>query len=117
LFNRGRVRPSKSASLIGMIGGAVFVIIGITALIPMAGMFGIVWTLMAAVITGAHAYNFFSKRGIASWEMDIETHNESQPPDNDFEAKLHKLNRLKEEGLISEEEFKVKREEIMNEKW
>ena len=35
----------------------------------------------------------------------------------DFETRLRKLNRLKEDGLITEEEFQKKREEILREKW
>ncbi|WP_084605799.1 SHOCT domain-containing protein [Tepidibacter formicigenes] len=35
----------------------------------------------------------------------------------DFEVKLRKLNDLMKDGLINEEEFKRKREEILSEKW
>jgi hypothetical protein len=35
----------------------------------------------------------------------------------DFETKLRKLESLKKDSLITEEEYKVKRKEIMNEKW
>lgn len=114
---RVRMRPSKPASFMGMIVGGIFVFIGIFMVIPTFGFFGIFWTLMACAITGSQAYNLFSKKGMASWEMDIEE-SQSQPvPKVDFEEKLVKLNRLKEEGLISEEEFQSKRDEVMREKW
>jgi len=118
-----RVKPSKPASLFGMIVGIVFVFIGLFVVIPNAGMFGVFWTLIAVGITGFQAYNFFGDKGVASWEIDIdtganaETNNQSTSVSGDFETRLRKLNRLKEDGLITEEEFQKKREEILREKW
>lgn len=40
-------RPSKTAGLFGVLWGAVFVVIGLVVVIPSAGAFGILWTLMA----------------------------------------------------------------------
>ena len=118
-----RVKPSKPVSLFGMIVGIVFVFIGLFVAIPIAGMFGVFWTLIAVGITGFQAYNFFGDKGVASWEIDIdtganaETNNQSTSVSGDFETRLRKLNRLKEDGLITEEEFQKKREEILREKW
>jgi hypothetical protein len=118
-----KVKPSKPASLLGMIVGIVFVFIGLFVVIPNAGMFGVFWTLIAVGITGFQAYNFFGDKGVASWEIDIdtganaETNNQSTSVSGDFETRLRKLNSLKEDGLITEEEFQKKREEILREKW
>lgn len=118
-----KVKPSKPASLFGMIVGIVFVFIGLFVVIPNAGMFGVFWTLIAVGITGFQAYNFFGDKGVASWEIDIdtganaETNNQSTSVSGDFETRLRKLNRLKEDGLTTEEEFQKKREEILREKW
>ena len=111
-----RVKPSKSQSFIGMVAGGIFVIIGI-GIIPMAGIFGIIWTLMALAIASMHAYNYFSNRGMASWEIDVDENKETNNTNNDFEVKLRKLNRLKEDRLISESEFERKRAEIMKSEW
>lgn len=106
-----------------MIVGIVFVFIGLFVVIPGAGMFGVFWTLIAVGITGFQAYNFFGDKGVASWEIDIdtganaETNNQSTSVSGDFETRLRKLNRLKEDGLITEEELQKKREEILREKW
>lgn len=116
MARRMRVKQSKSTSLVGMIGGGIFLLIGVTFVIPQFGLFGILWTLIALVIAGSHAYNFFSNKGIASWEVDIES-GAASPNVDDFEAKLRKLNRLKDEGLITEEEFSSKREEILSHEW
>ncbi len=118
-----RVKPSKASSLFGMIVGTIFVFVGLFVVIPTAGMFGVFWTLMAVAITGVQAYNFFGDKGVASWEIDIdngtdtETNSQSKPINDDFEIRLRKLNRLKEDGLITDEEFQKKREEILREKW
>lgn len=118
MSKRMRVKQSKSASLVGMIGGIIFIIIGLTTVMPNTGLFGVFWVLICFVIAGSHAYNFFSDRGISSWEVDIDS-NERSFADNDidFESKLRKLNKLREDGLITEEEFARKREEIMKDKW
>ena len=106
-----------------MIVGIVFVFIGLFVVIPGAGLFGIFWTLIAVGITGFQAYNFFDDKDVASWEINIdtganaETNNQSASVSGDFETRLRKLNRLKEDGLITEEEFQKKREEILREKW
>jgi len=117
-----RVKPSKPASLFGMIVGIVFVLIGLFIVIPLGGLFGIFWTLAAVAMTGFQAYNFFGDKGVASWEIDIDDgankyNNQSANVRDDFEIRLRKLNRLKEDGLITEEEFQKKREEILREKW
>jgi hypothetical protein len=120
---RVKVKPSKPASLFGMIVGIIFVFIGLFVVIPDAGIIGILWTLFAVGITGFHAYNFFGDKGVASWEIDTddgdneEKNNQSTLVSDDFEIRIRKLNRLKEDGLITEEEFKKKREEILREKW
>jgi len=119
---RIKVRPSKPASLFGMILGIIFVLIGLSVAIPSAGIFGVLWTLIAVGITGFQAYNFFSDKGATSWEIDIDDYNKGESKElesisNDFEVKLRKLHKLKEDGLITEEEFQKKREEVLREKW
>lgn len=100
-----------------MIIGIVFVFIGLFIVIPTFGLFGAFWTLIALWIAGSQAYNLFSDKGVASLEMDIETDREKTIPEDDFETKLRKLNKLKEGGLITEKEFRKKRQEIIEQKW
>ncbi|SHJ21950.1 SHOCT domain-containing protein [Lutispora thermophila] len=120
---RVRVKPSKPSSLFGMIAGIIFVFIGLFEAISNFGAFGVFWTIIAIIITVYQAYNFFADKGVASWEIDIDNgfneENNIQSPsvNDDFEIRLRKLARLKDEGLITEEEFQKKREEILREKW
>lgn len=117
MFKRGRVRPSKGSSIVGMIGGVIFIFIGVTTVIPMAGLFGMFWTLMAVVITGSHAYNVFSEKGLSQYQVDVEVVDSFQKREESFDERLRKLKALKDDGLINEEEYEVKRKEILNDKW
>lgn len=119
MFFRGRVRPSKSASLMGMIVGAIFVVIGLT-IVSNFGWFGVVWTLLALGITIGHAVNFFGNRGVSSWDVEIPQPEQSELHNGqleDFETRLRRLERLRDDGLISEEEYQQKRSEMLSEKW
>ena len=66
------VRPSKSVSLLGMIVGAIFIALGLVFITPNFGIFGLAWTAVAAVITLYHGYNFFSPRGVSTYEVNVE---------------------------------------------
>jgi len=105
-------------SLFGMFVGAAFSVIGVSVVLPQAGLFGIFWTLFAIGMTVYHAINVFSKEGIASFT--IETQSDRFEPDAfaplPFDEQLRKLSQLREEGLISEAEFQQKRSEVMSQK-
>lgn len=117
MFKRGRVRPSKGASIVGMIVGLIFVFIGITIAIPSVGLFGVFWTLIAVFITASHAYNVFSEKGFSQYQIDVEVNDSYHEKVEGFDEKLRKLKALKDDGLINEEEYEVKRKEILNSKW
>lgn len=117
MFKRGRVRPSKGSSIVGMIVGIIFIIIGLTTAIPMGGLFGVFWTLIAVVITCSHAYNIFSEKGLSQYQVDVELTDSYEKKDESFDEKLRKLKALKDDGLLSDEEYERKRKEILNEKW
>ncbi len=66
------VRPSKPVSLVGMIVGLIFVGLGLAVIMPNFGIVGLAWTVIAGAITFYHAYNFFSTRGISTYEINVE---------------------------------------------
>ncbi|MGE5701328.1 MAG: SHOCT domain-containing protein [Clostridia bacterium] len=118
MLRRGRVRPSKAQSVLGMIFGGAFILIGVMIVIPTFSWFGVLWTLGAVAITGFNAYNVFSQKGASFYEIDVETAGSEQSPGgDDFETKLRKIERLRQEGLLTQEEYQRKREEILREKW
>lgn len=120
------VRPPRTSSVV-MIGmGLLFLFFGIAFIAvaegearPFVLVFGILWI---AVCIGFIVFGIYSlSRGKAPAVAIIDV--ESSPEEGnreegaDFEAKLRKLERLRKERLISEEEYRRKRTEIMAEKW
>ena len=109
-------RPSKAAGMVGVVFGGIFVLIGLFAVIPMAGPFGILWTLAAAAITAGNAYTAFGKKYVGP-----EIHIEEDPVEHNdagsstIEARLVELRSLYDRHLITDEEYEAKRQEILKE--
>jgi hypothetical protein len=103
------VKPGKAASAVGMVAGCLFVILGVAVIVPIFGIFGMVWTAVAAAIAVFYAYNFFSARGVSTYEVNVESRDNVE----DLDAGLRKLAKLKEDGLLTEQEYEQKRAEIM----
>jgi hypothetical protein len=103
------VKPGKATSVLGMVVGGLFVLLGITVIIPLFGAFGVLWTAVAGAITLFYAYNCFSNRGVSAYEVNVD----SPGGVDDLDANLRKLARLKDDGLLTEQEFEQKRAEIL----
>ena len=120
---RIRVRPGRTASLMSFVVGIAFVVIGLVAVIPMAGPFGLLWTGVAVAITVMNGVNAFGKKGVASMEIETEepeaapaeeeTHDHIPSMALDVRERLEQLKDLREAGLITGEEYETKREEIL----
>ncbi len=118
-----KVKPSKQASIPGFIVGLIFVGIGIFVIIPDAGAFGLLWTIIAIVITITNGVNAFGSKGIPTEEIYIEDDYDDSilksterlyEKEMDFEEKLRKLKALKDDGIITDTEYEIKRVEILN---
>lgn len=118
-----KVKPSKQSSIAGFIGGLIFVFIGLFIIIPDFGAFGFLWTAIAIVITATHGINAFGEKGIPTEEIYIEDDydntnlvkkEKTYEKEIDFEEKLRKLKALKDDGIISDIEYEMKRVEILN---
>ena len=124
-------RPNKAQGALGVVFGIIFIGIGLFVVIPVFGLFGLLWTLMAVVITAANGYQAFGKKYIGP-EIQIEEENtpgeqrEASPPHTpgqehdhissmalDAKGRLEQLESLKTAGLITQEEYRRKREEIL----
>ncbi len=126
---RGRVKPGKASSLMGMVVGLGFIVFGLVILgsgfggpLPgPASAFMVVWILAAVSITGFHAYNLFTQQGASIIDVDFQAGGGADPSEpvesGDFDSKLRKLAALKADGLITEEEHQKKRAEILDRKW
>ena len=58
---RIKVRPGKTQSKMGFFVGIAFCIIGCVVVIPLAGLFGVLWTGVAVMITVMNCKNAFSE--------------------------------------------------------
>jgi putative oligomerization/nucleic acid binding protein len=112
-MRRVRIKPGKGTSFITMIGGIFMIGFGITEAIPTFGNFGVLWTLMAFAITAYSAFNAFSDRGLATQEIEVEDSSDSDMAQTDVADRLERLKSLRMDGLITEEEYQRKRNEIV----
>lgn len=137
---RGRItiqsQPTKEtrnmarlAMLPFLIISIFFVIIGITVIIPAAGLFGIMWTLVAACFVVIAIVQMVRKNGLAHRVgYDVETDLdrsivgamedivvEEESPSYGAQERLTQLRELYDQRLITSEEYDAKRQEILKE--
>lgn len=131
------IRPSPFMSAAGAIVFSLFLIFGVTLVSVgisenssetgmnlLIAMFGLIWV---TVCIGGIVFHI---RNYRSWSQDppngsadttIGVIEYDAAPDResaaDFETILRKLENLKKDNLITEEEYKEKRREIMDKKW
>jgi hypothetical protein len=125
------VRATKPALVGGLIAVAAFFVIGLVFLVLLVregagiGMiFMIFWLFMVALMAGGLIRNLrhYNKAAAGSVAEEIVLPDGAvvpgaAQPGSDFDQKLRKLEGLKNEGLISEDEYRKKRTEIMDQKW
>lgn len=120
------LRPSPLASIMGIIGLIVILVLGVYL---MFGAFGtntaflMVWVLFGL---GGIVYFFINLASFSKSDMKhipltadevIDIPSDEPAPAADFESKLRKIEALKKDGLLNEEEYRRKRDEILNQKW
>ena len=125
---RMTVRPSKGMITFSRVFGGIFaavalgfVYIGVTELLPNAGPFGLIWTLMALCFAGIGIYGACNRKGLYfsyEWSIDEETEGDSPASSggasaSSAEARLAELQRLYDQHLITAREFEEKRQEIL----
>ena len=131
------IRPSPFASLAGAIVFALFLVFGVTlvsvgilenhsetGLQVLIGIFGLIWITVCTlgIVFNIRNYRSWTKdppnssvaTTIGVIEYDVAPENDDP---TDFETKLRKLESLRKDNLITEEEYKKKHKEIMDEKW
>ena len=115
---RVKVKPGKAQSKIGFIVGLIFVGIGIFIAIPNFGLFGIFWTAVAGFIAFSHYKNGFTDEGFPTHEIIIDEEEMTSMTEagggSDIEERLRTLASLYDQGLISGEEYEMKRKEILD---
>ena len=121
---RVRVKPGKAQSTVSFVVGLAFVLVGLVMVVPTFGPFGLLWTGVAVAITVINGLNAFGKKGVPTMEIYSEEEDEATSPareDHDHipstalttKERLEQLQTLKEAGLLTDEEYRNKREEIL----
>jgi hypothetical protein len=121
-----RPRPTKASGIAMIVMGIVFLAFSALPFSaaegearPYAMIFGAVWVLMCVGFIAYGAYILVSAKpsiGIV-YDIEGEVPTGGSNPDNDFDARLRKLEKLKQDRLISEDEYRQKREEIVKDPW
>lgn len=128
-----QVRPGRPTSVVAVIVSVFLIVFGIgfvllvgqvladeeAPLLVRAGFYlvMVLW-ISAAIATGIHnVKNARHGKGGELLEVEGDTGNETGSTPPGPMQRLRTLNALKQDGLISEEEFRRKREEIMAQQW
>ena len=80
-------------------------------------VFMIGWIGVAVYMANLHRRNLKSKNGEFLFEAVSQSGGESKQSNEDPMQSLRSLQKLKVDGLITEEEFQAKRKEIMHRQW
>ena len=117
-----RVRPTKPVTIMALVVAAAMGLFGLFFMGILinegAGIgvgFMVLWLAVLAVIIVYYVYNLKSKTGVI--EIDTENGTPGIETAADFETRIRKLERLKKDGLLTDDEYRTKRSEILSEKW
>lgn len=115
MFKMTRV---KLTSIGKIIIGIMFVILGVMSITHGEGIFvGLGFALTGVVVTGSHLYDIFSKKEVSNDQANVKVTDFYNEEEKRFDGKLRRLKALKDDGIISEEEYKLKRKQIFDDKW
>ena len=116
------VRPGKTASVIGIIAAGLMFVFGIFFFSRLGEdgsdvgqIFMVFWLLVVILIIVYYVYNLMSQKSSSAALEVIDLEVPGSGPG--VEEKLRSLERMKKDRLITEEEYRQKRQEIMQTKW
>jgi hypothetical protein len=121
-----RPRPTKASGVAMIVTGIIFMAFGALPFTVAEGesrffvmMFGVVWVLACLSFVIYGIYILTSAKPSAGMVYDVETGSAAANAEAgaDFDVRLRKLEMLKQDKLISEEEYQKKRTEILKESW
>lgn len=118
----GSTRQSKFSAVMGLLAGIGIVLAGLGFLFEPGlgiGIFLATWVVLFVFQLYQSASNVFGDDGVPheSSKFSGNVSGTGVPDQPDFAEKLRDLQALKDDDLISDEEFERKRREIMSEKW
>ena len=116
------VRPNRAAVVTGLITTGAFLVFGVVFLIVLAkerswiGVgFLVFWIFCVLLIGGYLLHLLRSRRGVVDIEVESSPAALDQRPD--FAGRLRELEALRKDGLVTEDEYRTKRAEILGGKW
>ncbi len=139
---RVRVKPGKTQSMMGMVVGIIFCLIGLVMVIPTFGLFGLFWTAIAVAITVTNGINAFSEKGVPTHEIYVDEYEENHGSSHSYgtdtyadgtarswhgasgtaeegaqsvKERLETVKKLYEDGIITREEYEEKRRQLIDE--
>ena len=126
--NKVFVKPTKGSLVAGIVVAAAMFIFGLIFMgllrednSQIGIIFMIFWLFAMLTIIATFSYNLInydkSTSSISGEEIELPDSFLSNEKKSDFDARLYKIEKLKNEGLITDNEYADKRKEIMNEKW
>jgi hypothetical protein len=86
---------------------------------PFALLFGAIWILACLSFIGYGVHILVSERPAAGMVLEVDgaTPEARSAPGGDFVARLRDLEKLREDHLVSAEEYRKKRAGILDERW
>lgn len=93
--------PNLTQVVVGMVWGGILALVGLLVLIPAFGGFGVFWTLIGVMFTVLHAWQFFVKKYPVSGKK------------QGASRQLDQLESLRAAGLMTEQEYRRKRRELL----
>jgi|YelNatPaOPRAMG01_1025707.scaffolds.fasta_scaffold45720_1 hypothetical protein len=141
-IKRASIRPSPTVSIVQLVMSILFLIFGV-ALMSTAvgeargdgssfiGVFLVIWVVACFALMIYSIINLASFKGarnkpsaLAIDVIEMEKEDESRAAVSssagelvDFETKLRKLEGLRKDGILTEDEYQKKKKEILEEKW
>jgi len=117
----GGARPSAPASwMAAVVGVGMIITVALFFVRPVMGVgfFFVLWIAAVALTVGYHVWNATSRHGVPTEQFDFRADTgPARPPAEDFPARLREVEKLRQDGLISEEEYRRKRAEVLNAPW
>jgi hypothetical protein len=116
----GGVRPSKPISwLSAVVGVGMMVCVVLFFIQPglaIPAFIGL-WIVTLVGIVAYHVKNAMSSGGVDHTQFHIRAEQGGSSGGADFDQRLRDLERLREDGLLTEEEYRRKRADILSEDW
>jgi hypothetical protein len=112
----GTARPSRAMSrLTAFIGIGMIACVILLFISPLVGgvLFVALWLATAVAVVVYHVRNATSRDGVPHTELRVE----GDGARTDFADRLRELEKLRDEGLITDEEYRQKRAQIMGADW